>query len=100
MKVIQDHNVIRFPNPGIGIGPLVTPAPEPPKVMTSTAEADIRRHESTLRAFKDAQVSGPAAVAILTRAARALGFLIGFSAVVLVASLLAFTVGYLIGGMR
>lgn len=100
MKVLPD-NVVSFPKspvmtaPGM---PLVTPA-EPPRVMTSTAEADIKRHLAGLEAFKD-DPEFRAAFDRIQKAVRLAGFAFGGAFVVLVFSLLAFTVGYLIGGMR
>ncbi len=74
--------------------------PEAPKVMTSTAEADINRHLATLEAFK---ADPAAAVALADRFQKAvvlagLAFLGAF--VLIVVALLAVTLGYLLGGMR
>ncbi len=109
--MVESSNVVQMP--GTSRAPLesisiVRPAPQPapngdayeaPRVMTSTAEDDIKRHLASLEAFKDPAV----AVALSDRFQKAvvlagLAFLGAF--VIVVVALLAVTLGYLLGGMR
>jgi len=89
----DSSNVVQMP------GTVRVQPTDPPTVMTSTAEADITRHLAGLEAFKNDPEFAAAFDRIVKAGRRALYILVG-GFVILFFGLLAFTVGYLIGGMR